>query len=187
MHIRSEIKQIEGKIIKWRRDFHQYPELSFKEIRTAEKITSELKSMGLEPKVNVGKTGVIVDLKFGNGPKIGIRADMDALPIQETSGLKFTSKNDGVMHACGHDGHMAMLLGVAKVLTNKKNQYQGTVRLIFQPAEEGFGGAKYMIEDGCLEDLEQIYGIHLWNYQALGEIGVKEGSVMASADIVLKI
>ncbi len=183
MHIRSEIKQIEGKIIKWRRDFHQYPELSFKEIRTAEKITSELKSMGLEPKVNVGKTGVVVDLKFGNGPKIGIRADMDALPIQETSGLKFTSKNDGVMHACGHDGHMAMLLGVAKVLTNKKNQYQGTVRLIFQPAEEGFGGAKYMIEDGCLEGLEQIYGIHLWNYQALGEIGVKEGSVMASADM----
>ena len=183
MHIRSEIKQIEGEIIKWRRDFHQYPELSFKEIRTAEKITSELKSMGLEPKVNVGKTGVIVDLKFGNGPKIGIRADMDALPIQETSGLKFTSKNDGVMHACGHDGHMAMLLGVAKVLTNKNNQYQGTVRLIFQPAEEGFGGARYMIEDGCLEGLEQIYGIHLWNYQALGEIGVKEGSVMASADM----
>ena len=183
MNIRLEIKQIKDEIIKWRRDFHQYPELSFKEIRTAEKITSELKFMGLEPKVNVGKTGVTVDLEFGNGPKIGIRADMDALPIQETSGLKFTSRNDGIMHACGHDGHMAMLLGVAKALTNKNNKYQGTVRLIFQPAEEGLGGARYMIEDGCLDGLEQIYGIHLWNYQALGEIGVKEGPVMASADM----
>ena len=183
MNIRSEIKKIEDKIIKWRRDFHKYPELSFQEIRTADQITKELKSMGLEPKINVGRTGVTADLKFGDGPMIGLRADMDALPIQETSGLEFASKNNGVMHACGHDGHIAMLLGTAYVLTQNKYSYQGTIRFIFQPAEEGEGGARYMIEDGCLNDLDQIYGIHVWNYQALGEVGVKAGPIMASADM----
>ena len=183
MNIRTEIKKIEKMIIDWRRDFHQYPELSFKEHRTGDVIADELRSMGLEPKVNVGKTGVTADLKFGDGPTIGLRADMDALPIQETSGLSFSSKNDGVMHACGHDGHMAMLLGAAKVLTQKDDQYNGTVRFIFQPAEEGEGGARYMIEDGCLEGLDEIYGIHVWNYQPLGEVGVKDGPVLAAADM----
>ena len=183
MKIRTEIKKIEKMIIDWRRDFHQYPELSFKEHRTGDVIADELRSMGLEPKVNVGKTGVTADLKFGDGPTIGLRADMDALPIQETSGLSFSSKNDGVMHACGHDGHMAMLLGAAKVLTQKDDQYNGTVRFIFQPAEEGEGGARYMIEDGCLEGVDEIYGIHVWNYQPVGEVGVKDGPVLAAADM----
>ena len=183
MNIRTEIKKIENMIIDWRRDFHQYPELSFKEHRTGDVIANELRSMGLEPKINVGKTGVTADLEFGDGPTIGLRADMDALPIQETSGLSFSSKNDGVMHACGHDGHMAMLLGAAKVLTQKVDQYNGTVRFIFQPAEEGEGGARYMIEDGCLEGLDEIYGIHVWNYQPLGEVGVKDGPVLAAADM----
>mgnify|MGYP001430996785 FL=1 len=183
MNIRTEIKKIEKMIIDWRRDFHQYPELSFKEHRTGDVIADELRSMGLEPKVNVGKTGVTADLKFGDGPTIGLRADMDALPIQETSGLSFSSKNDGVMHACGHDGHMAMLLGAAKVLTQKDDQYNGTVRFIFQPAEEGEGGARYMIEDGCLEGVDEIYGIHVWNYQPVGEVGVKDGPVLAAADM----
>ena len=183
MNIRTEIKKIENMIIDWRRDFHQYPELSFKEHRTGDVIANELRSMGLEPKINVGKTGVTADLEFGDGPTIGLRADMDALPIQETSGLSFSSKNDGVMHACGHDGHMAMLLGAAKVLTQKVDQYNGTVRFIFQPAEEGEGGARYMIEDGCLEGLDEIYGIHVWNYQPVGEVGVKDGPVLAAADM----
>ena len=183
MNIRTEIKKIENMIIDWRRDFHQYPELSFKEHRTGDVIANELRSMGLEPKINVGKTGVTADLEFGDGPTIGLRADMDALPIQETSGLSFSSKNDGVMHACGHDGHMAMLLGAAKVLTQKVDQYNGTVRFIFQPAEEGEGGARYMIEDGCLEGLDEIYGIHVWNYQPVGEVGVKDGTVLAAADM----
>ena len=174
MNIRKEIKEIEKMIIDWRRDFHQFPELSFQEHRTGDVIADELRSMGLEPKVKVGKTGVTADLKFGNGPVIGLRADMDALPIQETSGLPFSSQNDGVMHACGHDGHMAMLLGAAKALTQKDNQYNGTVRFIFQPAEEGEGGARYMIEDGCLEGIDEIYGIHVWNYQPVGEVGVKD-------------
>ena len=183
MNIRKEIKEIEKMIIDWRRDFHQFPELSFQEHRTGDVIADELRSMGLEPKVKVGKTGVTADLKFGNGPMIGLRADMDALPIQETSGLPFSSQNDGVMHACGHDGHMAMLLGAAKALTQKDNQYNGTVRFIFQPAEEGEGGARYMIEDGCLEGIDEIYGIHVWNYQQVGEVGVKDGPVLAAADM----
>ena len=183
MNIRKEIKEIEKMIIDWRRDFHQFPELSFQEHRTGDVIADELRLMGLEPKVKVGKTGVTADLKFGNGPVIGLRADMDALPIQETSGLPFSSQNDGVMHACGHDGHMAMLLGAAKALTQKDNQYNGTVRFIFQPAEEGEGGARYMIEDGCLEGIDEIYGIHVWNYQPVGEVGVKDGPVLAAADM----
>ena len=183
MNIRNEVNLIKDQIISWRRYFHENPELSFKEFNTAKKINSELKSMGLKPKTKVGKTGVTVDLKFGEGPVIGFRADMDALPIQETSGLPFTSKNDGVMHACGHDGHIAMLLGTAKIMSQKNNQYQGTIRFIFQPAEEGAGGARYMIEDGCLDGLDEIYGIHVWNYQPFGEVGIKSGPVMASADM----
>ena len=183
MNIRPEIKDIESSIIDWRRDFHQYPELSFEEHRTSALIGDELRSMGLEPRMNVGKTGVTADLKFGDGPMIGLRADMDALPIQETSGLDFMSKHDGVMHACGHDGHMAMLLGTAKALTQKENSYKGTVRFIFQPAEEGQGGARYMIKDGCLDGVDEIYGIHVWNYQPVGEVGVKDGPVLAAADM----
>ena len=184
MNIRTEIKEIADTIINWRRDFHRYPELSFKEYRTGEVIEKELRLMGLNPKINVGKTGLIADIAFGSGPMIAIRADMDALPIQETSELEFSSLHDGVMHACGHDGHMAMLLAIAKVLTNKKrNEYNGSVRFIFQPAEEGEGGARYMIEDGCLKDVDEVYGIHVWNYQPLGEIGVKKGPVMAAADM----
>ena len=183
MNIRLEVKKIKKEIINWRRDFHHNPELSFQEYRTRDVIASELKSMGLKPKINIGRTGVIADLSFGEGPKIGIRADMDALPIQETSGLPFASKNDGVMHACGHDAHMAMLLGTAKALTQIKANYNGTVRFIFQPAEEGKGGAKYMIQDGCLDGVDEIYGIHIWNYQPFGEIGVKDGPVLAAADM----
>ena len=183
MNIRSEIKDIEKNIIDWRRDFHQYPELGFDEHRTSKIIGETLKEMGLAPQMNVGKTGVIADLTFGQGPTIGLRADMDALPMQETSGLDFSSKHDGVMHACGHDGHMAMLLGTAKVLTQNRNSFNGTVRFIFQPAEEGAGGARYMIEDGCLDGVDEIYGIHVWNYQPVGEVGITDGPVLAAADM----
>jgi len=183
MNIRSEIKNIEKNIIDWRRDFHQYPELGFDEHRTSKIIGEALKEMGLAPKMNVGKTGVTADLTFGEGPTIALRADMDALPMQEASGLDFSSKHDGVMHACGHDGHMAMLLGAAKVLTQNGNSFNGTVRFIFQPAEEGAGGARYMIEDGCLDGVDEIYGIHVWNYQPVGEVGITDGPVLAAADM----
>ncbi len=183
MNIRSEIKDIEKNIIDWRRDFHQYPELGFDEHRTSKIIGEALKEMGLAPKMNVGKTGVTADLTFGEGPTIALRADMDALPMQEASGLDFSSKHDGVMHACGHDGHMAMLLGTAKVLTQNGDRFNGTVRFIFQPAEEGAGGARYMIEDGCLDGVDEIYGIHVWNYQPVGEVGITDGPVLAAADM----
>ena len=183
MNIRKEIASIKDSIINWRRDFHEYPELAFKEYRTGDIIFEELRSMGLNPKKNIGKTGITADLKFGEGPAIALRADMDALPIKETSNLDFSSKNEGVMHACGHDGHMAMLLGAAKVLSEKTKSYNGSIRFIFQPAEEGEGGARYMIADGCLDGVDEIYGIHLWNYQRLGEVGVKEGPVLAAADM----
>ena len=183
MNIRPEIKDIEKNIIDWRRDFHQYPELGFDEHRTSKIIGEALKEMGLAPKMNVGKTGVTADLTFGEGPTIALRADMDALPMQEASGLDFSSKHDGVMHACGHDGHMAMLLGAAKVLTQNGDCFNGTVRFIFQPAEEGAGGARYMIEDGCLDGVDEIYGIHVWNYQPVGEVGITDGPVLAAADM----
>ena len=183
MNIRSEIKDIEKNIIDWRRDFHQYPELGFDEHRTSKIIGETLKEMGLAPQMNVGKAGVTADLPFGEGPTIALRADMDALPMQEASGLDFSSKHDGVMHACGHDGHMAMLLGTAKVLTQNRNSFNGTVRFIFQPAEEGAGGARYMIEAGCLDGVDEIYGIHVWNYQPVGEVGITDGPVLAAADM----
>ncbi len=183
MNIRNEIINIKKEIVFWRRDFHKYPELSFKEHLTSKKIGAALKLMGMSPKMKVGKTGVVADLKFGEGPIIALRADMDALPMQESGNLEFKSRHDGVMHACGHDGHMAMLLGVAKVLSDYKRDLNGTVRFIFQPAEEGKGGARYMIRDGCLEGVKEIYGLHVWNYQSFGEIGVKEGPVMAAADM----
>ena len=183
MIIRNEIKKIEKDIIKWRRDFHKYPELSFEEHLTSKKIGEELKKMGMNPKMKIGKTGVVSDLKFGEGPIIALRADMDALPLQEKGNLSFKSKHKGIMHACGHDAHMAMLLGVAKTLSGYKKDLRGTVRFIFQPAEEGKGGARYMIRDGCLDGVEEIYGLHVWNYQPAGEVGVKEGPVMAAADM----
>ena len=181
--IREEIKNIKDEIYAIRRHFHRYPELSFKEFNTAETISQHLNNLGISHKKGVGKTGIVGEINFGPGPTIALRADMDALPIQEKNNLDYKSLNDGVMHACGHDGHMAILLGAANALSKNSKLKKGTVRFIFQPAEEGLGGAKYMIEDGCLDNVDEIYGLHLWNYQLYGEVGIKDGSVMASADL----
>ena len=183
INIKKEIQQISENIYSYRRDFHQYPELSFQEYRTAETISKHLESFGIEHRTEVGKTGVVGEIVFGDGPTIALRADMDALPIQEVGDLKYKSKNEGVMHACGHDGHMAILLGAANALSKNKKLKKGKVRFIFQPAEEGAGGARYMIKDGCLDQVDEIYGLHLWNYQPVGEIGVKNGPIMAAADM----
>ena len=184
VNIKEEVKEIKKSIISNRRDFHKYPELGFKEIRTSKIIAQKLSSYGLDVQTGVGKTGVVATLT-GNadGKTIALRADMDALPIQETGDLPFKSVNDGVMHACGHDGHISMLLGAAKILSSMKDQINGTVKFIFQPAEEGLGGARYMIEDGVLNGVDEIYGAHLWNYQHYGTIGVKPGPIMAAADL----
>lgn len=181
--IREEIKNIKDEIYTIRRHFHRYPELSFKEFNTAETISQHLDKFGIVHKKGVGKTGIVGEINFGPGPTIALRADMDALPIQEENNLDYKSLNDGVMHACGHDGHMAILLGAANALSKNSKLKKGTVRFIFQPAEEGLGGAKYMIEDGCLDKVDEIYGLHLWNYQLYGEVGIKDGPVMASADL----
>ena len=181
--IREEIKNIKDEIYAIRRHFHRYPELSFKEFNTAETISQHLNNLGISHKKSVGKTGIVGEINFGPGPTIALRADMDALPIQEKNNLDYKSLNDGVMHACGHDGHMAILLGAANALSKNSKLKKGTVRFIFQPAEEGLGGAKYMIEDGCLDKVDEIYGLHLWNYQLYGEVGIKDGPVMASADL----
>lgn len=183
INIRKEIAGLSDEIYYYRRHFHKYPELSFKEFKTAETISKYLKDFGIKHKKNVGKTGVVGEIYFGPGPTIALRADMDALPMQEKGSLDYKSRNDGVMHACGHDGHMAILLGAAKSLSKNNRIKKGTVKFIFQPAEEGGGGARYMIEDGCLNGVDEIYGLHLWNYQKYGEVGLKTGAVMASADI----
>ena len=184
INILPEIQSIASEIVETRRDFHKYPELGFEEHRSAKIIAEKLSSYGLDVETAVGKTGVVGVLNPKHtGKTIALRADMDALPIQETGDVEYASKNDGVMHACGHDGHMAMLLGAAKILSEKSDAINGTVKFIFQPAEEGYGGAKYMIEDAVLNGVDEIYGAHLWNYQSYGTIGVKPGPVMAAADL----
>jgi len=184
VNILPEVNVIKDEIIANRRYFHKHPELGFGEHMTAKVIAEKLKSYGIDVRTGIGKTGVIGDLHSKNGGKtIALRADMDALPIQETGHLSFKSQNEGIMHACGHDGHMAMLLGAGKILSQNKDSLNGNIRFIFQPAEEGEGGARYMIADGCLENVDEIYGMHLWNYQPYGEIGVKSGAIMAAADI----
>ena len=184
INIRSEVKDIAEEIISIRRDIHKHPELGFEVHRTAELVSKHLNNLGFEVSTGIGKTGVVGDLIGKNdGPTIGLRADMDALPIQETSDLPYSSVNEGVMHACGHDGHTAMLLGAATIIKQLQNKLNGNVRFIFQPAEEGDGGARYMIEDGCLDSVDEIYGMHVWNYQQSGTIGIQDGPVMAAADM----
>mgnify|MGYP001219472004 FL=1 len=184
MAIHPDIKAIKKRIIETRRDFHKHPELAFQEKRTSKIVYKKLKSFGIKTLKNIGKTGVVGILKGNNpGKTIAFRADMDALPIQETGNKPYKSVNNGVMHACGHDAHTAMLLGAAEVLSKKKEFINGEIRFIFQPAEEGYGGAKYMIKDGAIQDVNEIYGLHVWNYQKSGTIGIKSGAVMAAADI----
>jgi len=184
MAIHPDIKAIKKRIIETRRDFHKHPELAFQEKRTSKIVYKKLKSFGIKTLKNIGKTGVVGILKGNNpGKTIAFRADMDALPIQETGNKPYKSVNNGVMHACGHDAHTAMLLGAAEVLSKKKEFINGEIRFIFQPAEEGYGGAKYMIKDGAIQDVNEIYGLHVWNYQKSGTVGIKSGAVMAAADI----
>ena len=181
--IHPSVQPLESEIIETRRDIHKHPELSFQEFRTAKLVSERLQGLGISVREKVGKTGVVGTLVGGKpGPTVALRADMDALPMQETSDVPYASIHDGVMHACGHDGHTAMLLGASKVLSEKREDIAGTVKFIFQPAEEGFAGAKYMIEDGALEGVDEIYGIHLWNYQKFGTVGVKPGPIMAASD-----
>jgi len=174
-----------------RRDFHIHPELGFHEVRTGGIVAKELETLGLEVTKGVGKTGVVGLLEGSkSGPTILLRFDMDALPIIEQTGADYASTNEGVMHACGHDGHTAMGLTVAKILLTHRNELCGTIKFCFQPSEEGFngeevGGNEMMIRDGVLEDpkVDLTLSMHVWNEQPVGWIGVGKGPVMAGAEL----
>jgi len=186
------------KVIEWRRHFHQYPELSNREVKTAKFVEDHLRKLGLDVRTGVAKTGVVGVLKGGQpGPVIGLRADMDALPVTERNSLPFASKERaeyngqpvGVMHACGHDTHVAMLMGAAEVLAGMKAKIKGTVVFIFQPAEEGppageEGGAKLMVQEGVMDNpkIDAIFGIHINSSTEAGTIKYKSGAIMASSD-----
>ncbi len=168
-----------------RRDFHRHPELGFQEVRTAGIVARELTELGLEVSTSVGKTGVIAILEGGRpGPVVLARFDMDALPIQEETGAEYASQTPGVMHACGHDGHTASGLAVARMLDAHKEEFGGTVKLVFQPAEEGMGGAEAMVADGVLENPKPDYclSLHMWNEKPIGWIGVTPGPAMSASD-----
>lgn len=193
-----QAKEIEGKIIDWRRHFHQYPELSNREFKTAAYVAEHLKSLGLEIQTGVAHTGVVALLKTNKpGPVIALRADMDALPVTERNSLPFASKEKaefngqetGVMHACGHDSHTAILMGVAEILAKNKSSLKGTVKFIFQPAEEGApageeGGAGFMVKEGVLENpkVDVIFGMHIQSIRTLGEVAYKPAGMMAASD-----
>lgn len=182
--INARVKELESHLVAIRRDIHAHPELGFDTIRTANLVTQQLLALGLQPKTGVGRTGVMVDIHGAEPGKIVLlRADMDALPIQEQTGLPFSSTYPGKMHACGHDIHTATLLGVAAILPHYRQQLKGTVRLIFQPAEETpDSGAEAMIADGAAEGIDWAITLHNKPELAAGEIALTRGASTASSD-----
>ena len=184
MSVISRIAEFSEDLIALRRDFHEHPELGMEEFRTSQIVAKLLSEWGIETHTEIGKTGVVGVLK-GNKPgrSIGLRADMDALPMEERTNLSFSSKNPGVMHACGHDAHTTMLLGAARYLAEKRD-FSGTAIFIFQPAEEGLGGARAMLADKLFERFpcDEVYGMHNWPTGELGKVSFKPGTAMAGAD-----
>ena len=180
----SQAKNEKPYMVELRRHFHKYPEESLKEFKTAGKIEAELSALGISHK-RVGETGVLGIIKgeaSGDGKIIMLRADTDALCIQEENDVPYRSENPGIMHACGHDGHIASLLGAAKVLQARRGSFAGEVRLVFQQAEEIGGGAKHFIADGVLDGTGRAFAVHLWPDMDAGKIGITAGAIMASAD-----
>jgi amidohydrolase len=169
-----------------RRDFHRHPELGFQEFRTAGVVARELNALGLEVTTGIAKTGVVALLEGAQpGPVVLMRFDMDALPITEATGAEYASQNPGVMHACGHDGHTAIGLTVARMLAARREELSGTFKFVFQPAEEGLGGAEGMIAEGVLENPrpDVCFSLHLWNSAPYGWLGIAPGPVMAASEI----
>lgn len=198
LKVNQQAKEIEPKIIEWRRQFHQYPELSNQEFKTGAKIAEFLKLLGMDVQYPVAKTGVVGILKCAKpGPVIALRADMDGLPVTERNSLPFASKEKavfngmetGVMHACGHDSHMAIMMAVAEILSKNRNELKGTIKFIFQPAEEGpplgeAGGASLMVTEGVLENpkVEVIFGLHIRSISPVGMIAYRPAGMMAASD-----
>jgi hippurate hydrolase len=185
MPVINRVAEFHDEIVAWRRDFHANPELQYDVHYTAGKVAELLRSFGVdEVATGIGRTGVVGVIKGrGPGKTIGLRADMDALPITERTGTPYASKNSGKMHACGHDGHTAMLLGAAKYLAETRN-FDGTAIVIFQPAEEGGAGGRAMIEDGLMDrfGIEEVYGMHNMPGLAAGSFGIRPGGIMAATD-----
>ena len=186
--IEKQVQDILPEVIAFRHDRHRQPELTWQEVDTAKVVAAELEKIpGIEVSTGIGRLGVVGLLEGASpGPVVGLRADMDALPIDEKTGVSYASENQGVMHACGHDGHMANLLGAAKVLSQHRDKIAGKVKFIFQPAEEGGAGALAMCDDGVLDDpkVDVIFGLHGWPEQRAGKIFVKAGPLMASQTVV---
>ncbi|RDY65632.1 amidohydrolase [Lysobacter soli] len=196
--VAAAAKSVQQKVVTWRRDFHQHPELSNREERTAAKVAEHLRALGLKPKVGIAHHGVVAIIQGGKpGPKVALRADMDALPVTEQVDLPFASKATatfrgetvGVMHACGHDAHTSILLGIADALVKMKADLPGSVMLVFQPSEEGApdgeeGGASLMLEEGLFKDFkpDAMFGLHVFSTLPVGQIGVRQGPLMAASD-----
>jgi hippurate hydrolase len=185
MPVNNRIADFHAEMTAWRRDLHEHPELAFEEVRTSGIVADRLHEFGCDEVVTgIAKTGVVGVIRgrnSGNGRAIGLRADMDALPILEDTGLPYASKTPGKMHACGHDGHTTMLLGAAKYLAETRN-FDGTVYVIFQPAEENFGGGEVMVKEGLFErfPMERVFGLHNWPSMPAGTFAWREGPVMAA-------
>lgn len=176
-------KRLESELVEFRRDLHRNPELSMQETETAAKVAEQLRTIGYEVKTGVGGHGVVAELTGDKpGKTIALRADMDALPIEEESGLPFSSQRPGVMHACGHDAHTAMLLGAARLLIEHKSRIEGNIRFLFQSAEEINRGARLMIEAGVLDGVDEIFGLHNLPTLAAGKVATRYGSLMGSVD-----
>lgn len=188
MQLQDRIKKLADKyfdeVVKLRRTIHSNPELAFEEHETSKLVASTLEKYGVDVKRGIARTGILGTLKGkGKGKTVALRSDMDALPIPEATGLPFASKNQGKMHACGHDAHTAIGLGAAMILSELRDEFSGEVRFLFQPSEEkNPGGAPFMIEDGALEGVDEIYGLHVIAQNDAGTVGFCEGEMMASAD-----
>ncbi|WP_306133435.1 M20 aminoacylase family protein [Roseivivax marinus] len=188
MPVKNRFAELHDEIAAWRRDFHQHPEILFETHRTAGIVAEKLRAFGCdEVTEGIGRTGVVGVIRgkeTGSGRTIGLRADMDALPIHETTGADWASETDGAMHACGHDGHTAMLLGAARYLCETRN-FDGTVVVIFQPAEEGGGGGREMCADGLMErwGIEEVYGMHNWPGVPVGQFQIRPGPFFAATDL----
>lgn len=188
MPIKNRFAELQDEITAWRRDFHEHPEILFDTHRTAGIVAEKLAEFGCDEVVTgIGRTGVVGVIKgrkTASGKVVGLRADMDALPIHEETGLDYASKTPGAMHACGHDGHTAMLLGAAKYLAETRN-FDGTLVVIFQPAEEGGGGGKEMCDDGMMDrfGIQEVYGMHNWPGQPLGQFAIRPGAFFAATDV----
>ena len=183
--VRDTIKTLQSQLVQWRRHLHQRPELGFEEKITAEFITQQLTRWRIEHQTEIAETGIVGTIHGTRpGPVLAIRADMDALPIQELNQVPYRSLHNGKMHACGHDGHVTIALGTAYYLAQHRDSFAGTVKIIFQPAEEGPGGAKPMIEAGVLSqpEVDAIIGLHIWNNLPLGTVGVRSGPLMAATE-----